>query len=136
MIVKHGMNSGFSSLASSAVLRRQQFLIRSLRGYSDHTHQKRMEGMKCFSGGASLEADSENVLRAIIPSLDPTRHKGQAGKIAVIGGCREYTGAPYFAAISALKIVSVLLFFLLALCSIWFHSKIVASIVDFLIENA
>ncbi|KAF3511155.1 hypothetical protein F2Q69_00000798 [Brassica cretica] len=26
------------------------------------------------------------------------------GKIAVIGGCREYTGAPYFAAISALKI--------------------------------
>ncbi|BFG14989.1 hypothetical protein CerSpe_012620 [Prunus speciosa] len=27
-----------------------------------------------------------------------------SGKIAVIGGCREYTGAPYFAAISALKI--------------------------------
>ena len=27
------------------------------------------------------------------------------GKIAVIGGCKEYTGAPYFAAISALKIV-------------------------------
>ncbi|CAO2141501.1 unnamed protein product, partial [Urochloa humidicola] len=26
------------------------------------------------------------------------------GKIAVIGGCREYTGAPYFAAISALKV--------------------------------
>ncbi|KAL9274310.1 ATP-dependent (S)-NAD(P)H-hydrate dehydratase-like protein, partial [Drosera capensis] len=25
-------------------------------------------------------------------------------KVAVIGGCREYTGAPYFAAISALKI--------------------------------
>lgn len=33
----------------------------------------------------------------------------QSGKIAVIGGCREYTGAPYFAAISALKIVSALL---------------------------
>lgn len=29
-----------------------------------------------------------------------------SGKIAVIGGCREYTGAPYFAAITALKIVS------------------------------
>ncbi|KAM5558656.1 hypothetical protein ABKV19_020376 [Rosa sericea] len=50
------------------------------------------------------EADAENVLRAITPTLDPNRHKGQAGKIAVIGGCREYTGAPYFAAISALKI--------------------------------
>lgn len=34
-----------------------------------------------------------------------------SGKIAVIGGCREYTGAPYFAAISALKIVSILLLF-------------------------
>lgn len=34
-----------------------------------------------------------------------------SGKIAVIGGCREYTGAPYFAAISALKIVSSLVSF-------------------------
>jgi hypothetical protein len=30
-----------------------------------------------------------------------------SGKVAVIGGCREYTGAPYFAAISALKIVNL-----------------------------
>ncbi|XWS13587.1 hypothetical protein CRYUN_Cryun36dG0050100 [Craigia yunnanensis] len=104
MFIKHGMNSGFSSLASPAVLRRQQFFIRSLGGYSNITHLKRMEAVKCLSGGASLEADAENVLREITPSLDPTRHKGQAGKIAVIGGCREYTGAPYFAAISALKI--------------------------------
>ncbi|MBA0737923.1 hypothetical protein Gogos_011340 [Gossypium gossypioides] len=103
MFVKHGMNSGFSSLASSAVLRRQQFLIRSLKGYSV-SDKIRMEAVKCLSGGASLEANAESVLRAITPSLDPTRHKGQAGKIAVIGGCREYTGAPYFAAISALKI--------------------------------
>ncbi|OMO95279.1 hypothetical protein CCACVL1_05450 [Corchorus capsularis] len=63
-----------------------------------------MEAVKCFSGGASLEADAEKILRAITPSLDPTKYKGQAGKIAVIGGCREYTGAPYFAAISALKL--------------------------------
>ncbi|KAL6293172.1 hypothetical protein ACE6H2_001314 [Prunus campanulata] len=93
-------------LASSPVLRRQQFLIRSLGDYSDqntNTHQKRMQGIN-FTSGASLEADAENVLRAITTTLDPNRHKGQAGKIAVIGGCREYTGAPYFAAISALKI--------------------------------
>lgn len=31
------------------------------------------------------------------------RYKGQAGKIGTIGGCREYTGAPYFASIAALK---------------------------------
>ncbi|CAK78011.1 unnamed protein product (macronuclear) [Paramecium tetraurelia] len=39
----------------------------------------------------------------IIPLLDKTRHKGQNGKIASIGGSFEYTGAPYYAAISALK---------------------------------
>ena len=31
-------------------------------------------------------------------------YKGQAGKIGTIGGCREYTGAPFFASISALKV--------------------------------
>jgi hypothetical protein len=39
------------------------------------------------------------------------------GKIAVIGGCREYTGAPYFAAISALKVVSIFNFFNLINCA-------------------
>lgn len=86
MFVKHGMNSGFSSLASSAVLRRQQFLIRSLKGYSV-SDKVRMEAVKCLSGGASsLEANAESVLRAITPSLDPTRHKGQAGKPSPIIG--------------------------------------------------
>ena len=33
------------------------------------------------------------------------RYKGQAGTIATIGGCREYTGAPFFASISALKVL-------------------------------
>ncbi|KAM3707413.1 hypothetical protein ACJW31_02G023000 [Castanea mollissima] len=111
MFVKHGMNSQFALLGSakhcmlpsSAVLRRQQFLIRTLGGYSNQTHLKRMQQTKAMSGTA-LEADAENILRAITPNLDPSKHKGQAGKIAVIGGCREYTGAPYFAAISALKI--------------------------------
>ncbi|XP_024931402.3 ATP-dependent (S)-NAD(P)H-hydrate dehydratase isoform X1 [Ziziphus jujuba] len=107
MVFEHGMNCGFSGrncmLASSAVLRRQQFLIRSLGGYSYHSHQTRMQEVKSM-GGNNLEADAENILRAITPTLDPRKHKGQAGKVAVIGGCREYTGAPYFAAISALKI--------------------------------
>lgn len=101
MIVKHGMN--YLTVLNSArnhklapplaVLRRQQFLIRVLGVRGDN----RMQGSK-------FEADSDNILRAITPVFDPNRHKGQAGKVAVIGGCREYTGAPYFAAISALKI--------------------------------
>ncbi|CAM6091920.1 unnamed protein product [Calypogeia fissa] len=43
-------------------------------------------------------------LQEVVPPLAADRHKGQAGKIGVIGGCREYTGAPYYAAISALKL--------------------------------
>lgn len=42
--------------------------------------------------------------RAFIPNLTNAMHKGQAGRIGVIGGSEEYTGAPYFSAISALKV--------------------------------
>jgi len=42
--------------------------------------------------------------RAFIPSLKNAMYKGQAGRVAVIGGSEEYTGAPYFSAISALKV--------------------------------
>ncbi|BDA48641.1 ATP-dependent (S)-NAD(P)H-hydrate dehydratase [Coccomyxa sp. Obi] len=42
----------------------------------------------------------------IVPSLSSDKSKGQAGKIATIGGCREYTGAPFFASYSALKVGS------------------------------
>ncbi|XP_060039759.1 ATP-dependent (S)-NAD(P)H-hydrate dehydratase isoform X2 [Erinaceus europaeus] len=41
--------------------------------------------------------------RGLVPPLAAGSHKGRDGRVAVVGGCREYTGAPYFAAISALK---------------------------------
>ncbi|KAI7842630.1 hypothetical protein COHA_003734 [Chlorella ohadii] len=40
----------------------------------------------------------------LVPDLAPDKYKGQAGKIAVVGGCREYTGAPFFASMAALKV--------------------------------
>ncbi|XP_051025627.1 ATP-dependent (S)-NAD(P)H-hydrate dehydratase isoform X2 [Acomys russatus] len=51
--------------------------------------------------------DMENLLqlvRNIVPALTSEKHKGQDGRIGVVGGCQEYTGAPYFAGISALKV--------------------------------
>ena len=45
-------------------------------------------------------------VKACIPPLDLSSHKGQAGRIGVIGGSLEYTGAPYFAGISALRVSS------------------------------
>ncbi|XP_053168586.1 ATP-dependent (S)-NAD(P)H-hydrate dehydratase isoform X2 [Hemicordylus capensis] len=50
--------------------------------------------------------DMENIfqlVRNVIPPLTAKKHKGQDGRIGIVGGCQEYTGAPYFAAISALK---------------------------------
>ncbi|GAB4851133.1 hypothetical protein Ancab_030427 [Ancistrocladus abbreviatus] len=105
MLLKHGMTAWSNLLdissnqlwASSPIFRRQHFLLRSLGGKPDQSFQAKMTG-------PAIEADATSIVRTITPTLDTTRHKGQAGKIAVIGGCREYTGAPYFAAISALKI--------------------------------
>ena len=42
-------------------------------------------------------------VRSIVPKLTNNMHKGQCGRICIFGGCIMYTGAPYFAAISALK---------------------------------
>jgi ATP-dependent NAD(P)H-hydrate dehydratase len=39
----------------------------------------------------------------IIPPLTTLLHKGSLGRIAVIGGSKDYTGAPFYAAQSALK---------------------------------
>ena len=43
-------------------------------------------------------------LRSLVLPLAPTCYKGQAGKVGVLGGCADYTGAPYYAALSALKL--------------------------------
>ena len=38
----------------------------------------------------------------LFPPLTPTAHKGSHGRIAIFGGSEKYTGAPYYAAQSAL----------------------------------
>ncbi|EGO22446.1 hypothetical protein SERLADRAFT_473270 [Serpula lacrymans var. lacrymans S7.9] len=43
-------------------------------------------------------------LKQIIPPLNGSLHKGQSGRVGVLGGALDYTGAPFFAAISALRI--------------------------------
>ncbi|VVT51408.1 uncharacterized protein SAPINGB_P003086 [Magnusiomyces paraingens] len=39
--------------------------------------------------------------RNLIPPLSDSFYKGQAGRIVVVGGCEDYTGAPYFAALAS-----------------------------------
>ncbi|KAK8733380.1 hypothetical protein OTU49_006611 [Cherax quadricarinatus] len=40
----------------------------------------------------------------VVPPLTYAAHKGQAGRIGIMGGSLEYTGAPYFCAMTALRI--------------------------------
>lgn len=42
-------------------------------------------------------------IKNFFPKLSLTMHKGQGGKICVLGGSKEYTGAPYYAATAALR---------------------------------
>ncbi|KAF9925595.1 hypothetical protein FBU30_004648 [Linnemannia zychae] len=41
---------------------------------------------------------------ALVPPLSADLHKGQGGRVAILGGSNEYTGAPYFSAMSALRL--------------------------------
>ncbi|CAG9795080.1 unnamed protein product [Diatraea saccharalis] len=50
------------------------------------------------------QASMIEFVKKCIPTLDDKKHKGQAGRIGIVGGSMEYTGAPYFAGISALKV--------------------------------
>ena len=84
MIIKHGVSLLHSPnnrmLASSAVFRRQEFLIRCLAvgGHSQELNRKSKPG------AMALDADAENILRAITPTLDLAKHKGQAGKLIIM----------------------------------------------------
>ncbi|TFK29679.1 H-hydrate dehydratase [Coprinopsis marcescibilis] len=42
-------------------------------------------------------------IKRLLPPLDGSLHKGQSGRVGVLGGALDYTGAPFFAAFSALR---------------------------------
>ncbi|XP_042215939.1 ATP-dependent (S)-NAD(P)H-hydrate dehydratase-like [Homarus americanus] len=45
-----------------------------------------------------------SLVSEVVPPLTYAAHKGQAGRIGIMGGSLEYTGAPYFCAMTALRI--------------------------------
>jgi ATP-dependent NAD(P)H-hydrate dehydratase len=46
----------------------------------------------------------EPFAKLIVPPLVGLAHKGNMGRVGVIGGSIDYCGAPYYAAVSALKV--------------------------------
>lgn len=54
-----------------------------------------------------MSSSSSNLISSVkhlIPPLTSTAHKGQAGRIGVVGGSADYTGAPYFVAMSSMRL--------------------------------
>ncbi|XP_047226946.1 ATP-dependent (S)-NAD(P)H-hydrate dehydratase isoform X1 [Girardinichthys multiradiatus] len=74
--------------------------------------EEKIKGSTVFERYYSLGSSSHRgmgddivpLVKSIVPPLTSKKHKGQDGRIGIIGGCKDYTGAPYFAAISALKV--------------------------------
>lgn len=59
--------------------------------------------MSTMSTSSSMDERMLKGIRKVIPNLINTKYKGQDGRIGIVGGSTEYTGAPYFAAMSALR---------------------------------
>lgn len=62
-------------------------------------------------------SEEQRLVCAIIPPLYSERHKGQAGRIGILGGSADYTGAPYFAGMAALRTGADLAYVLCPSCA-------------------
>ena len=49
-------------------------------------------------------ATFRHLLSTVIPQMSSSSHKGQSGRLTVIGGSAAYTGAPYFSSLTTLKL--------------------------------
>ncbi|XP_037542441.1 ATP-dependent (S)-NAD(P)H-hydrate dehydratase isoform X3 [Nematolebias whitei] len=76
--------------------------------FSALRRKSRLAFERYYNLGSSSHRAMDNVIfslvKSIVPPLTSKKHKGQDGRIGIVGGCQDYTGAPYFAAISALKV--------------------------------
>eukprot|EP00882_Tetradesmus_deserticola_P029541 GHRQ01033099.1.p1 GENE.GHRQ01033099.1~~GHRQ01033099.1.p1 ORF type:complete len:302 (+),score=113.67 GHRQ01033099.1:51-956(+) len=95
------------ALARHSALSRHVQLARAARSYKA-TAATGSRQISCNASAMELQSSvpHKELLRALkdmVPSLTTDSHKGQAGKVGVVGGCREYTGAPFFAAMSSLR---------------------------------
>lgn len=50
------------------------------------------------------------IQQVMVPPLSPNNYKGEMGRIGIIGGSKDYTGAPFYAGQSSLKAGADLVF--------------------------
>jgi len=54
-----------------------------------------------------MSASAKSMLdkvRKLVPPMLEKFHKGQLGRVAVVGGSKDYTGAPYFSAMASARL--------------------------------
>lgn len=68
------------------------------------------DGLANFLDDRKTPLSITDFLRDIAPRLDGRGHKGQAGRICVLGGSVDFAGAPYYAGMSALRAGAELLY--------------------------
>lgn len=78
---------------------RRGFLILSCMHILSNGFQLNMTSVIQLQG----EYVTKIISSRLIPPLISTAYKGQMGRIAIVGGSPDYTGAPYYAGQSALK---------------------------------
>jgi ATP-dependent NAD(P)H-hydrate dehydratase len=63
--------------------------------------------MSAQDSGPKMSAATKDVISKVqrmIPPMLEKFHKGQLGRVAVIGGSENYTGAPYFSAMASARL--------------------------------
>ncbi|XP_058835299.1 ATP-dependent (S)-NAD(P)H-hydrate dehydratase [Topomyia yanbarensis] len=102
------LSSGLSKQSSFLQLRFSSVISIKKHQITGNIHKPfRSGGHRLFCRQFTMSENKSPLLeraRNVVPRLETGRHKGQAGRIGIVGGSVEYTGAPYFAAISALKV--------------------------------
>jgi ATP-dependent NAD(P)H-hydrate dehydratase len=63
-----------------------------------------MPGDDLYPEMSSATKEMLRQVRALVPPMLDKFHKGQLGRIAVIGGSEDYTGAPYFSAMASARL--------------------------------
>jgi len=63
--------------------------------------------MSTDKGAPEMSAATKQILgkvQRMVPPMLESFHKGQLGRVAVIGGSKDYTGAPYFSAMASARL--------------------------------
>src|SRR5690606_33284188 len=57
-----------------------------------------------LAADVTLEVADQAMVRPLLPARPPDSNKGTFGKVIVVGGSINYTGAPYMAAMGAARV--------------------------------